>query len=99
MRGLQEIETAIQSNRKALFRAVGGKFDVMDAAAWQWAYDRHPDLQARDTALIREYVEAMHARYARQQAKAKARHQRRVREAAQERRTLARAVAAYQMAA
>src|SRR6185437_2034186 len=98
-RSLAQIEVAIQANRKALFRAVGGKFDTLSNASWQWAWDRQPGLLATEAALIAEYCDALYAREARKAAKAKLRHQRRVREAAARRRAVARAVAEYQMAA
>ena len=98
-RSLAQIERDIHANRKALYRAVGGKFDVMDAGAWQWAWDRQPDLYACSIALNGEYCDALYQRRERQQAKAKVRHQRRLRAAAAMRRSVARATAEYQMAA
>lgn len=98
-RSLSEVERDIQANRKALYRAVGGKFDVMDAGAWQWAWDRHPDLYARSVALNAECCDALYQRRDRQQAKAKVRHQRRVRAVASARRAIADAAATYQFAA
>lgn len=98
-RSLSEVEHNIQTNRKALYRAVGGKFDTMSAEAWQWAWDRHPALQARDVALCHEYCAALRQREGRQASKMRSRHQRRQRALAAWRRLILRAGARYQMAA
>lgn len=98
-RSLQEIERDIQANRKALYRAVGGKFDVFSAEAWQWAWDRHPYLYLRSVALNGDYCDALHAREARKQAKAATRHRVRAQMAARMARITRRAAAEFQCAA
>jgi hypothetical protein len=60
MRTIPQIDKDITANRKQLRRLE--KIDTMSAASWQDAWDRHPDLNARERDLYLERGLAQQAR-------------------------------------
>lgn len=77
MRTIAQIDKDIRANHKQMRRLE--KIDLYSAASWQDAWDKHPDLRAREDALYLERGIAQQARdeaahkLAMQQAR-KARH-------------------------
>lgn len=55
------IDKLIDGARLELHRRVG-KFNRLDASAWQLAWDRNPDLQSRERELLRQRGEAQRKR-------------------------------------
>lgn len=47
---IRQIDRRIDGIRLELYRR-GGRFNTFDCGAWQLAWDRNPDLRARETAL------------------------------------------------
>lgn len=49
---IRQIDRNIDGIRRELFRRVG-RFNTFCAHGWQLAWDRHPDLRAKETELFR----------------------------------------------
>lgn len=48
---IKQIDKAVTSIRRELLRRVG-RFDQESAAAWQRAWDQHPELRTQETGLF-----------------------------------------------
>ena len=57
---IPEIDRAINANRKQLRNLE--RIDLLSAASWQDAWDRHPDLRAIDNELFRQRGNAQRER-------------------------------------
>ena len=60
MRTIAQIDKDIAANHRQMRRLE--KIDLCSAASWQAAWDKHPDLRARDDALYLERGDAQQAR-------------------------------------
>lgn len=79
---IRQIDRNIDGIRSALYAR--GRFDNLSAHGWQLAWDRNPDLHARETELFRQRGELQQQRDAliESEYRAEQRRQRRTRRAA-----------------